>query len=707
MRYLCLALTFVTALSPQSQQPPTFRSAVTLVTVDVSVLDRDGKPVPGLVAGDFEVKLNGKVRPVKVLSFVQAAGELAPTAAAVMPKLAQAPAGVRQGRQTVDNEGVVAAAIKAGEDRVFVLLIDDLSFAPLRGKALFQSAKKFIDGLPAIDLLGVATTSGSAAVNPTSDRARIHEVLNRAAGEASEPGSLTPPGADKFDTAEYDADGSIGIFQAIDIDDGNLEQLKAAISRACFNGERTEVDSQPLDVLIATSECATQVNRQARTIASRTRQTTRRQVGSYVAVIEAMRSATGLKHLVLLSDGLAVGRDASQLTPVARAAAAAGVQVSVLMEERDLSLADGGRRQVRGPGDAAIAPQPDTGAPQRRIEDNKMFLAGGQLAADMAGGQFYRIIGQPDTFFARIRNASAAVYRLGVEPPPNVDPSRITSVEAKVGRRGLTVLANRHGVAPPSSVLAAAVPTVDDKLRAAIGQGQSHGAVPIKVATDLRRSSSSALDLSVNAEMPGTVKGPLVAMFGLVKDGDMLGAITSGRREIAVPAAGEPFTLSVSLPAEPGSYRLRLAVADATGALGALEVPVEAKLSSMGPFAASDLIIAWVDAKGQPHGMALEELPLAATSLQARLELYAPAGGAPGVLDALKNHVQVELILTRAGETDPVDEREVVPQFSPGVLRTVVEYAIDDLTPGVYRLRANVRVGGQTAGAAIATVRKR
>jgi VWFA-related protein len=703
MRYLCLALTFVTALSPQSQQLPTFRSAVTLVTVDVSVLDRDGKPVPGLAAGDFEVKLNGKVRPVKVLSFVQAAGELAPTAAAVVPKLAAAPEGVRQGRQTVTNEGVVAAAIKAGEDRVFVLLIDDLSFEPLRGKALFQAAKTFVDGLPAVDLVGIATTSGSAAVNPTADRSRIREVLAKAAGEGGSPQSLTPVGAPASETAEHDADGSVGVHQAIEIDDGNFEELKVAIARACFNGDRSTVDAQVLDVIIATNNCAGQVNRQARTIASRTRQTTRRQVSAYVSVIEAMRAATGLKHLVLLSDGLAVGRRADQLTPVARAAAAAGVQVSVLMEERDLSLTDAGRHQ----GAPAAQAQTDTGAPQRRIEDNKMFLAGGQLAAEMAGGQFYRIIGQPDTFFARVRNASAAVYRLGVEPPPDVDPSRITSVEAKVGRRGLTVLANRHGVAPPLSPFDTVEPTVDDKLKAAIGQGQSHGAVPLKVATALRRSSSSALDLSVNAEMPGTVKGPLIAMFGLVKEGATLGTITSGRREIAVPAAGEPFTLSVSLPAEPGSYSLRLAVADATGALGALEVPVEAELSSMGPFAASDLIIAWVDAKGQPHGMALEDLPPAATSLQALLELYAPAGGAPGMLDALKNDVQVELILTRAGETEPVDEREVVPQFSPGVLRTVVEYPIDDLTPGVYRLRANVRVGGQQAGAAIATVRKR
>jgi len=703
---LLLAIGLVASLGAAQQAQPTFRSAVTLITVDVLVLDDDGKPVPGLSAGDFEVKLNGKVRPVKVLTFVEAAGELAPTAAAVVPRMPDVAEGARQGTQVVTNEGVVAATRQKGEDRVFVLLIDDLSFAPMRGKALFLAAKAFVNSLPAADVVGLATTSGSAVVNPSADRTKVLDALGHAAGEAIDPQSLAPPGTDATDPANSDADGSVGISQAIDIANGDIDQLKVAIARACFNGDRSTVDAMVVDVLIATNTCAGQVNTQARTIAARTVQTTRRQVGSYVAVIDAMRAATGLRHLVVLSDGLAIGRDSSLLTPVARAAAAAGVQVSVLMEERDLSMTDTGRR-------AAIesVSQIDIGAPQRRIEDNKMFLAGGQQAAEMAGGQFYRIVGQPGPFFDRVRTASAAVYRLGIEPSPDLDPSRIDKVEAKVNRRGVFVHANRHGVSAASSAslaVATAAPTLDDMLKAAISHGQSHGAVPLRVATALRRSAGGAtLDLHVNAEVPDSVKGPLVTMFGLVKEGAALGAMTSGRREVVAPAGGGPFVLLLSLPVTTGSYRLRLAVADATGALGALDIPVDAVLNTMGPLAASDLMTAWVDAKGQPHLFALEDLPASATSLQAILELYAPEGGASGVLDAMKNDVRVELILTRAGETDPIDEREVVPQFSPGALRAVVEYPIDDLTPGVYRLRANVRVGGQPVGAAIAAVRKR
>jgi hypothetical protein len=152
---------------------------------------------------------------------------------------------------------------------------------------------------------------------------------------------------------------------------------------------------------------------------------------------------------------------------------------------------------------------------------------------------------------------------------------------------------------------------------------------------------------------------------------------------------------------------LRVAVADTAGALGALDIPVDAVLNEMGPLAASDLMTAWVDATGQPHLFALEDLPSTATSLQALLELYAPAGGASGLLDAMKNDVQVEITLTKIGATDPVDERSVVPQMSSGVLRAIAEFPTDDLSPGTYRLRARVETGGKVVGTAIATITKR
>ena len=58
-----------------------------------------------------------------------------------------------------------AAAVT--EPRVFVILVDDFILPRLGGKAVF-AAQRFVAGLPGADLVGLATSSGSGAVNPTA-----------------------------------------------------------------------------------------------------------------------------------------------------------------------------------------------------------------------------------------------------------------------------------------------------------------------------------------------------------------------------------------------------------------------------------------------------------------------------------------------------------------------------------------------------------
>ena len=54
----------------QGQKPPTFRSAVELIAVDVNVVDRNGQPVAGLAAEQFEVSVDGKPRRVASATFL-------------------------------------------------------------------------------------------------------------------------------------------------------------------------------------------------------------------------------------------------------------------------------------------------------------------------------------------------------------------------------------------------------------------------------------------------------------------------------------------------------------------------------------------------------------------------------------------------------------------------------------------------------------
>jgi hypothetical protein len=68
LSFALLALSSVEGLAAQAaaqDQPPpkpAFKSAVDLVAVDVSVIDRNGRPVPDLAAGDFTLTVDGKPR---------------------------------------------------------------------------------------------------------------------------------------------------------------------------------------------------------------------------------------------------------------------------------------------------------------------------------------------------------------------------------------------------------------------------------------------------------------------------------------------------------------------------------------------------------------------------------------------------------------------------------------------------------------------
>jgi Ethanolamine utilization protein EutJ (predicted chaperonin) len=52
-----------------AQQAPVFRAGVDLVTMRVVVVDKQGQPVRGLAASDFSVRLEGQIRPVRVLNY--------------------------------------------------------------------------------------------------------------------------------------------------------------------------------------------------------------------------------------------------------------------------------------------------------------------------------------------------------------------------------------------------------------------------------------------------------------------------------------------------------------------------------------------------------------------------------------------------------------------------------------------------------------
>lgn len=61
---ICVQVAPVALAQEPLNRPPTFRSALDVVTIHASVRDRQGKLVTGLTPADFEIRDNGQLRPV-------------------------------------------------------------------------------------------------------------------------------------------------------------------------------------------------------------------------------------------------------------------------------------------------------------------------------------------------------------------------------------------------------------------------------------------------------------------------------------------------------------------------------------------------------------------------------------------------------------------------------------------------------------------
>ena len=647
MRLHSLLLAVVVTASAFVRAAPqaTFRSSVSLLQVDVTVLDKNGAPVPGLTADDFTVTLNGKAQPVRTAAFVEASS-------------ASGGGDLNAHGMALTTEASNTGA--RGEPRLFVILADDLSISPLNGKGLFVAGERFLQRVPSNDLVGLTTTSGlGRTINPTKDHASVEAVLRRTFGGQFDPRKLI---TDK---------PFVGMNEALEVDFGLQGTELAIIQRECAGDTQTrQATAQRLDTLITNNQCAEEVDRRIRRTAALARRQTTEQIAAYVETINAMKRVPGIKHLVILTGGMPLFSNAIDLTPVARAAAAAGVQLTVMGEEPEST-----------PGSA-------------EYKDDRQLLSWAQTMTDMAGGQFFNVIGQGDRFFDRVLLASSALYRLGVELPSNLPPGAEVKVQAETKRPGLTTLAS-HLSATPSNAKPA---PPDERMKTSISSGRLEYGVPVRLGATFRRLATdvSKVEVLVSAVAPASVRGPLNTMFGLV---DATGKITSGKRTVPSPDNGADYRVAFSLPVDAGRYTLRFAVADADGNVGSVELPIDAALTP-GPIPASALLLWYADEKGQAQFVALEDLPPGLTKLQARLDLYtdgaAPAGTA------------VTMTLTKSGDARPrIAGHAPLTLGRTGVTRADATFPIDKLEPGAYTISAAIETGGRIGAEVSARIRIR
>lgn len=611
------------AQSPQ----PRFRTGVELATADVTVVDRDGTPVRDLTAQDFLVRVDGAPRAIASVQFVEFGTEPVPDAASVP---------------------LHATNEHAGRGRLLAFVVDQGNIRAGGGRSALVRAAALLDRLTPADRVALFVVPGPALTIPfTSDLARVREALQRTAGRAS-----------RIEGAQY----PLGLADALAIADGDRRALQEAVSRFCSGAPSCESDIQA----------------DAVGIVDQIRERTLSSLRGLTQVFERLAAVDGPKAVVLISEGLVLGRDVGLLADLGAAAAAAHASLYVL--RLDASAFDAAEAR------SGLALASDA----RTMADGLETLAG------FARGTVFTVAASGTGVFERLARELSGYYLVAFEPAPTDRDGRPHQIRVDVKRPGVVVRARREvraepgppaGDAPSAEVLLAralAAPTILTdlaiRLSAYVTADEEDAAqVRLALSAEIGRDREAAEDVTVG--------------FALL---DARGRIASSgvQRQMLRPARADrpgPLVYHGSVSVRPGDYVLRFAAMDGGGRVGSVDHPVRARLTEAPPVRLGDLV---VGGRQRDVGFAFPAVPrVDSTELVTYLEVYGGTGDEN--LDQTEVRVEVAeredapalVSADAAGDADRPGRRAVVAQLDATVL-----------PPGRYVARAIVTVDGRPVG---------
>ena len=644
-------LTTPGAARAQSQPDrPVFPSQVEQITVDAVVLDKNGRPVPGLTREDFVVREDGRVQEIASFeAFVLEPPDAPPPPPAV-----------------ASNEPTA----RSSAGRAFAILVDDVRMAPERTGVARDAVVSFLnrsvrDG----DVVTLRTSSGDV-----SWAARIPEgiedliaVLSRVkgrAGQAQSVDSMTEYEAFQIANRE-DAPSMSGGGPALSIGGASgrapaQPSGEAAIPGTGLESTKERVTRRWLDALVCTpSNCdsllrarAMEIDAQRKTLMRITLEAVRRELA-------ALGLDRGRKSLLLLSEGF-LEDYGSDLRKVAAASREANTAIYFL-DVRGLvaqpgfgSAAEVARFALPDPRDQAAL----------RFEDATLAAAGASTLADDTGGFSVRNTNNLAAGMERIAKESRVFYLLGFLPPEGKSAREWRKLSVEVKKPGLTVRARRGYTlragtdvdwrAPKSKPKPGTDPAVGRALDCAhdvtgiplramayVLEPRPRDTVHVLVATEL-----DATGLAVGPR-PGVPTARIDVSVVAVNRDSGRGFRHDDTVDVPLPAEEAPgwraFVREFELPA--GITQARVVVRDATsGAMGAVsqrfEVPLSGQLRLSTPIL-TDHVEPARSAGGRPQlALAVHRVYPPGGGLYVQYEVFGavrdPARGAPRVSAGLE-----------------------------------------------------------------------
>src|SRR6185436_19835834 len=184
-------------------QGPTFRTGIDLVTIDVAVVDRNGRPVEDLGAAEFSVKIDGEQRRVVSAELVKV--DVAAAKKAVEDK----------------SETFYTSNLTPPNGRSIILAVDQINIRPGTLRPIMAAASKFLDQLSPLDQVAFVTYPEPGPKVPfTRDKLKLRLALQGLIGQQAPVAKM--------------GSFNIGDFEAVAIEQKRDQLVLAAVvDREC------------------------------------------------------------------------------------------------------------------------------------------------------------------------------------------------------------------------------------------------------------------------------------------------------------------------------------------------------------------------------------------------------------------------------------------------------------------------------------------
>ena len=636
----CLLAATAAAQEPPQTPQPTFETRAEVVLVDVTVVSNDGEPVTGLTAKDFKLTVNGTPRQVHTVQFISSRGMKAPVES---PRLS-----------TVSSNEAPSSG------RLLLFVIDENYLRVGAGRAVLNAAERVMASLAAGDLVGLARLpTGQGGVEFTTNRDRIRRALTTTMG--GQPARPTE---------------RVRLSEAHAYETGDLNTWDQVINRECGGAPGAGLAGG--GVSFERETCINELEAQAKMVVTDAAARTRVSISAYEQLAARLTAMKMPVNVVLISEGLYVGRDRNDLTRLAEIAAQARTTFYVVRPDESMFDMD--------------APKTIGG-----LFQDSVLAEGLEQLAGMTRGEYYRAATSGAGIFDRISRELSGYYLLSFEPTDADRTVRNRRIRVEVGRRGLTIRSrSTYALAEDAATAVNPALAPEEHVKSLLGSPLPTAGLPIRVAT--YAVTNSADDDTVRVIVAAEIGGPATSSADwpvglLVFDSEDKVYVDTTRYMTLAPATDRgpsPRLMTITLALKPGEYTLRLASMDHEGNSGSVHHTIDARLNPVAgdDVRASDLIIS----SEVGDGGAPRPIP---TAMHYSETLYSIIELAAENVDRLStSRVTVEIAQS---ESSPalvsVDARPIPRTKGQRAFAALLQLGV--LPPGEYVARAVVKVPGQ------------